>query len=86
MASAPFGADYMHETTTPGKGEKLSDQKLMGKVALLLLELCAKVRFITSPSSFLKETFTDTDTFVVRLGPGDRFCHHARTAVPCSRY
>jgi len=36
----PF--DYMFETTTPVKGEKLSDEKVNGTLALWLLELCTK--------------------------------------------
>ncbi len=34
----------MFDTTTPGGTEKLSDQRAKGKLALLLIELCTKVR------------------------------------------
>ncbi len=36
-------ADYMFETTTPAKGEKLSDEKVNGSVALLLFDMVVTV-------------------------------------------
>lgn len=43
--------DYMFPTTTPVEGEKLSDERLKGRVASLLMELAGLVCFLYNSTS-----------------------------------
>jgi len=54
----------MFETTTPRKGEKLSDHKANGKLALLLIELCTKDPEIDSVATHVRQFLAPaTDIF-----------------------
>lgn len=46
-------ADYMYETTTPAKNEKLSDEKVNGALGFLLLDLAIQVFTSSVQSSFV---------------------------------
>ncbi|KLO08763.1 hypothetical protein SCHPADRAFT_595212 [Schizopora paradoxa] len=56
--------DYMFDTTTPTKGEQLSDEKTNGELSLLLLELCTKDPEIDSIAIHIRQFLAPaTDVF-----------------------